>query len=314
MGCLALVTWFNKTDEVLADINSVSVTPLVDSNGDPDRFDISGRPNEVKDLMISITNFGEPITLQIDPTNATTSADGNVDFDEKVVAGDYGLKYAFSDMTSSKKVFFKHNQTKDLTFKVKLPAEPIQGSLIGGFTIHDPSHPKDGHSGVGVYFDTVPTDSNHSIKLQGITPEVKQQQPFLTVDLANYQAKLLKNTTVQVKIKKNNWYNKLGIGNSVSIQDMNFSKIAPNSKIPIEFNQKQAAIQPGNYLVEAVMKSDHGTQHFKKNFRIESTTANMVNQQAKHVIYDKTSLYLVIIGILMAVIVLVFWGVAYQRR
>lgn len=308
--------WFViSPDNALADIQSVSVTPIVSDDEDPSFFQISGQPDSTKELKLSLTNFGDmPIQLRVQPTNATTSSTGQLSFDEKVTAGDYGLRHAFADMTSPQTVMLKNDQTKDLTFKVKLPAQPLDGTIIGGFDVYDAKHPNDGHSGVAVYFDSTPTKKNHLIKFDGIAPKVQNKQPFLMVNLANYSAETIKDTVVQVKVKKNNWYNKLGFDNQVSVQDIKFGKIAPNSKIPIEFNQKQTPIQPGNYLVEGVAKNGRDAWRFRQNVHVDPIAADQVNQQAKNLIYDKTGLYLTIIGILTAVIVLIFWGISYQRR
>lgn len=309
-------SWFILSpDNASADIRSVSVTPLVSDTEDPSFFRISGEPNSVKELKLSVTNFGDmPIELRVQPTNATTSTTGQLSFDEKVVAGDYGLRHAFSDMTSPKTVMLKSDQTKDLTFNVKLPAQSLDGTVIGGFDVYDVKHPNDGHTGVGVYFDSTPATKNHLIKFDGVTPKVQNKQPFLMVNLANFSPETIKDTVVQVKVRKNNWYNKLGFDSRVSVQDIKFGQIAPNSKIPIEFNQKQTPIQPGNYLVEGIAKNGRDSWRFKQNVKIDPVAADMVNQRAKNLIYDKTGLYLTIIGILTAVIVLIFWGISYQRR
>jgi hypothetical protein len=309
------VTLFLNVTPAQADIQSVSVTPLVDDSDQPDRFTITGKPGSTQKLKMSITNFGmETLDLRAQPTNATTNSAGQIDFGDLVSSGEFGLKYPFSEMTKAQDFVLKKNQTKELTFTVHLPSQKMDGSVIGGFKVFDVKHPKNGHSGVGVYFDTVANTSKQSLSLHGITPEVHNTQPYLMVDLANYQAKTLKNTVVQVKLKKNNWYNKLGINNQIDVADVNLDKIAPNSRIPIEFNQKQSPIQPGNYLVEGTVKNASKVWHFKENIKVEPVAANMVNQEAKNLIYDKTSLYVAIIGILSAVIVLVFWGIAYQRR
>lgn len=304
-----------NTKVVKADIHSVSVTPLVENTQEPDRFEISGEPGSEHTLKLSITNFGiETLDIKIQPTNATTSPNGDIDIGESVVAGDYGLRTSFAEMTQPQMIRLKKNQTRNVTFKVKLPDQQLNGTVIGGFSIFDEKHPNAGHSGVGVYFGAQETSNKHSIKLQGITPEVHNSQPFLSVNLANYEAKTLENTTFQVKIKKNNWYNKLGINNNVDVQDVHFAKIAPNSKIPIEFNQKQTPIQSGNYLVEGVAKNGKQTWNFKQNYHVDGLAAQLVNKQSKNLIYDKTGFYVTIIGILTGVIILVFWGIAYQRR
>lgn len=310
-----LLLLFMKPTSVKADINNISLTPLVSDNEDPDNYRISGDPGSTKTLRMSLTNFGDmDVKLKVRPTNATTSDEGKYEFTDHDFIGKYGLRYSFAKMTSGKMIFLKSQQTKTLTFKVKLPPEPMHGTVIGGFDVYDVKHPNDGHTGVGVYFDTMPTNNNHLIKFQDVTPEVHNQQPYLMVNLANYRAETMKDLIVQVKIKKNNWYNKLGINNQENVQDVKFSKVAPNSRIPLEFNQKQTPIQPGNYLVEGTAKNAQGTWHFKRNVKVDAEEAQEINQQSKNLIYDKTGLYLTIIAIMTMVIVLVFWGIAYQRR
>lgn len=309
---LSFLTTF---DSARADIQSVSITPLVGDNEDPERFDVSGQPGTVKTLKMSITNFGiETVNLKIQPTNATTSTEGQFEFSDKVVVGNYGLKHAFADMTSPKTIQLKKNQTKEVSFQVTLPSQQLSGTIISGFDVYDIKHPDDGHSGVGVYFDTVSAKDNHPIKLNGITPEVHNSQPYLMVNLANYQTQIIQDTTVQIKIKKNNWYNKLGLANKTEVQDVHFDKIAPNSRIPVQFNQKQTPIQPGNYLVEGIAKNNEHVWKFKQNVKIEPVAAQMINSEAKNLIYDKTGIYILIVGVLICVIVLVFWSISYQRR
>lgn len=92
-GLLAMsFGWFViSPDNALADIQSVSVTPIVSDDEDPSFFQISGQPDSTKELKLSLTNFGDmPIQLRVQPTNATTSSTGQLSFDEKVTAGDYG--------------------------------------------------------------------------------------------------------------------------------------------------------------------------------------------------------------------------------
>lgn len=313
---LSIITAGMELETVKADIQNVSVTPLVEGTDSADRFEISAEPNSVKTLKLSVTNFGlQPVEIKVKPTNATTSPSGEIGFDDSVAVGNYGLKYAFSSMTEAQSLRLKKNQTKDLTFKVKLPSQQLSGTVIGGFDVYDTHHPNDGHSGVGVYFKTNKSEtSNQPLKFHGITAVVHGEQPYLNVDLANYNSKILKDSTVQIKIKKNNWYNKLGLSNDYQVQDMDFKTIAPNSKVPIEFDLKQTPVIPGRYLVEGSIKRSGQVWHFKENVKVSSVAANLVNQASKNLIYDKTGLYVTIIGILSMIIILIFWGISYQRR
>ncbi|MQS52490.1 WxL protein host-binding domain-containing protein [Companilactobacillus mishanensis] len=304
-----------NVDPVKADIRSVSVTPLIDNAEMPDRFVVKGNPGSVTKLKLSVTNFGDmPIKLRVEPTNATTSMDGKIDFSQNVEKGNYGLKVAFADMTEGQTVKLKINQTKDLTFAVRLPDDTLEGTVIGGFNVFDVDNPNDGSTGVGVYLNEGEPSTKGDLKINDVTPKIINEQPHIVVNLVNDRAVVLKNVTVQIRLKKNNWYNKLGIDSKEDITDVTFAKIAPNSKIPLEFNQKQSPIQAGNYWVEGKARSASGTWNFKKNLTITAEQANNVNTKAKDLIYDKTVVYLLIIGVLTSLIILIFWGIWYQRR
>ncbi|PMD68845.1 WxL protein peptidoglycan domain-containing protein [Companilactobacillus nuruki] len=147
---------------VKADINGVTVTPLIeDGNSDiTDRFQILGDNDKVRTLKLSIGNFGtRKLRLRVVPTNATTSMDGKIVYTDNVKVGQYGLKYAFADMTKPQTILLRPNRTKDLVFKVKLPNEKIKGLILGGFNIYDVSKVAPGNSNVPVWI----TDDNKPV-------------------------------------------------------------------------------------------------------------------------------------------------------
>ena len=136
----AFLCLISSTTLVKADINGVTVTPLIedDTTDVTDRFEIVGKPNAERTVKISIGNFSiKKLHLLIEPTNATTSMDGKIIYTDKVHEGEFGLKHAFSKMTKAKKVTIFPNKTKDVTFKIKLPNEKIDGLIMGGFNVYD---------------------------------------------------------------------------------------------------------------------------------------------------------------------------------
>ncbi|AKP03277.1 hypothetical protein ABB45_06325 [Companilactobacillus farciminis] len=128
---LSLVSFFSFDNYVKADIDGLTVTPLIGDSDVTDRFQIIGDSNSERTLEISLSNFGiRRLHLKVVPTNATTSMDGKIVYTDDVKAGQYGLKYAFSDMTKSQKVTLAPNKTKDLKFKVKLPSKKLMAWFL----------------------------------------------------------------------------------------------------------------------------------------------------------------------------------------
>lgn len=148
--CLLLLFMTPKT--IYADINGVTVTPLIGDSNVTDRFQIISKKGGERKLKISLSNFGiRKLKLKVVPTNATTSSDGKIAYTEDIKTGDYGLQYAFADMTKSQTVILRPNQTKDLTFKVKIPDKKLKGLIMGGFNIYDVYRAASGNSNVPVW-------------------------------------------------------------------------------------------------------------------------------------------------------------------
>lgn len=306
-----------NTTTVNADIDGVTVTPLIedDTSGVTDRFQIVGKPNSKRTLKISIGNFSiKRLRLRIEPTNASTSMDGKIIYTEKVKAGQYGLKYAFADMTKSQTITLKPNRTKDLTFKVNLPDKKINGLVMGGFNIYDMNGNARGSANVPVLI----TDDNKSVggivTLNNLSLDVIGKKPHILVNLQNKEPGQMKNVVVHMTVKRKSWLDRFNLGDKKMVADLTYPKVAPNSKIPVDFDQNTTPIKAGEYVVKGAARSGKATWTFHKTYTITQDQANNINKRCKGLIYDKTTTYILIVCVLVSLIFLIFWAIWRSGR
>ncbi|APX72034.1 DUF916 and DUF3324 domain-containing protein [Companilactobacillus allii] len=315
MTTFLIIGFFNASTTTFADVDGVTVTPLVGDSDVTDRFQIISKDGGERDIKISISNFGiRKLYLKVVPTNATTSADGKMVYTDNVKTGQFGLQASFGSMTKEQKVTLKPNQTKDLTFKVKIPDKKIKGLIMGGFNIYDTTRPSGGSSSVPVWI----TEDNKSVggilKLYDLSLGVQHSQPFIYVNLQNTQPGIMKKVIVHMKVKRESWLDRFNLGPNAMIADLTYPKVAPNSKVPIEFNQNQTPIKAGTYKVSGVARSGKAVWNFKKTYTITEKQANDINKRCKNLVYDKTVTYVLIVLVLVSLIFLIFWGLWRQNR
>lgn len=316
MLCLVSFIIFDQ-EIVKADIDGITVTPLIedDSSGVTDRFQIVGKSNSERTLRISIGNFGiKRLRLRIQPTNATTSMDGKIVYKSVVRAGQYGLQYSFSDMTKPQTITIKPNSTKDLTFKVKLPKGKINGLILGGFNVYDISGNSSGNANVPVWI----TDDNKPVggilSLHNLGLDVIDKKPHMIVNLQNKEPGMMKNVIIHMTVKRKSWLDRFNLGPKEMIADLKYPRVAPNSAIPVDFDQNQTPIQAGEYVVKGAARSGKATWTFHKTYKITQDQANDINKRCKGLIYNKTTTYILIVCVLVSLIFLIFWAIWYSGR
>lgn len=312
---LSLVSFFSFDNYVKADIDGLTVTPLIGDSDVTDRFQIIGDSNSERTLEISLSNFGiRRLHLKVVPTNATTSMDGKIVYTDDVKAGQYGLKYAFSDMTKSQKVTLAPNKTKDLKFKVKLPSKKINGLVLGGFSIRSLDSAVSGTADVPVWI----TDDNKPVggilSLHNLSLDVINKKPHIIVNLQNKEPGMMKKVIVHVTVKRKSWLDIFNLGPKTMSADLTYPKVAPNSRIPVDFDQNTTPIQAGKYVVKGAARSGKATWTFHKTYTITQDQANDINKRCKGLIYNKTTTYILIVCVLVSLIFLIFWAIWHSGR
>lgn len=306
-----------KPLNVKADINGVTVTPLIenDSSGVTDRFQIVGKSGGERTVKISLGNFSiNKYTLVVQPTNATTSMTGQIVFNDKVKTGQFGLKHAFSDMTTRKEVTVGPSKTKDVSFKIKLPSSEIQGLVLGGFYVYVKGDASKGTADVPVWI----TDNNKPVggilSLHDLALDAINKKPHIIVNLQNKEPGMMKKVIVHMTVRRKSWLDRFGWGPKQMSADLTYPKVAPNSKIPVDFDQNTTPISAGTYVVKGAARSGKATWTFHKTYTITQDQANNINKRCKGLIYNKTTTYILIVCVLVSIIFLIFWAIWYSGR
>lgn len=305
-----------STGTTEADISNVSVTPMIEDSSITDRFQLIIKPGQERRITISFTNFGSSaVTLAVVPRNASTSDDGKVVFNKNVSAGDNKLQFAFKDMTERREVHLDAQQTKDVTMTVKSPKSPFLGLIMGAFYVYDEqAGPSAGSVAVPVWLTQTNKAVGGTLLLSGISTSAVNQQPYMYVNLSNTQPGIMKNVIVHMNIRRNGFMEWLNLGLKPMTADLKYDIIAPNSLVPVAFNQKQTPIEAGNYVVSGTAKTGKTQWKFGGTYSISQAEADKVNKASKNLVYDYTWAYLLGIGGLVLLIIVVLLLIHFQLR
>lgn len=311
----AMVSFIMIPNVAKADIDGLTVTPLIGDSDITDRFQIIGKSGSERTLQVSLSNFGiRKLYLKVVPTNATTSMDGKIVYTDNVKAGQFGLKYAFADMTKSQSVTIGPNKTKDLKFKVKLPEGKIKGLVLGGFNIYSTDSQVGGNADIPVWL----TDDNKAVggvlSLYNLSLDVIRKKPHVIINLQNKEPGMMKNVIVHTTVKRKSWLDRFNLGPKTMTADLTYPKVAPNSRIPVDFDQNTTPISAGTYVVKGAARSGKATWTFHKTYHITQEQANDINKRCKGLIYNKTTTYILIVLVLVSLIFLIFWAIWYSGR
>lgn len=96
--------------------------------------------------------------------------------------------------------------------------------------------------------------------------------------------------------------------------DLTYPKVAPSSRIPVDFDQNTTPIKAGTYVVKGAARSGKATWTFHKTYKITQDQANNINKRCKGLIYNKTTTYILIVLVLVSIIFLIFWAIWYSGR
>ncbi|UQS83211.1 WxL protein peptidoglycan domain-containing protein [Bombilactobacillus thymidiniphilus] len=310
-----LFIFTNRTIATQASTENVSVTPIIDNSDITDHFQIIAKPNRMYQVKLSITNFGVgSVKLRVRPTNASTSTEGTITYQQVISSGQNGLRYAFKDMTQAKNVTLAPNQTKEIAFNIKTPAKSFTGLMMGGFYIYDLSQPSSPGLKVPVWL----TEDNKAVGgvlvLSDVSAEVVQKKPFINVNLSNNQPGSMKNVTVHMNLKRKGLLELLHLGFKPVNVDQTYKNIAPNSTVPVAFDQQSLPVKPGIYQATGTARSGKTHWRFSGSYRITQTQADRVNKASSNLIPDRTVMYLMIVLALLLLIFFVVWGLWSQSR
>lgn len=315
------VTLIGFSHKAYADLSTVSMTPLIEDNDVTNKFQLIVEPGTRRVIRISITDFGNAAKkLSIQPVNATTSTGGKILFQKAVPAGTNGLKYSFasdiSDKNNTTDITLKAQTTKDISLALNIPQKSFDGLILGGYTVFEKV---DG--GLSIDSLNVPvylTETNKSVGgvliLKNISTGSVNDQPYLFANLSNNQPGLMRKVNVHMNIQRKGLAEFFHLGLKPMEVDQSYANIAPNSTVPIAFNQKQTPVKAGTYVVNGSASSGKTKWKFSGKYHISKAQADKTNKASRNLIYDKTWIFLLVIGGVVILIVAILIAIRMQNR
>ncbi|MCD2256952.1 DUF916 domain-containing protein [Lactobacillus sp. CC-MHH1034] len=304
--------------QTYADISSLTVTPLIENSDVTNKFQLIVKPGESRVLKFSITNFDNSSqTVTIQPTNATTSSTGQIIYERPVPRGENDLKYSFAgdiaDARNQKTIKIKSQETKDIALRINIPNERFSGLILGGYRFFE-----GGDSSQAVSVPVYITETNKAVGgvliLKGLSAAATNQQPYLYANLSNNQPGLMNNVSVHMTVERKGIAEFFHLGLKPLQADQEYKNIAPNSTVPVAFNQKQTPIKAGTYVVNGSATSGKTHWKFSGKYHISKQQADKVNKSSRNLIYDKTWIFLLVILGVVLLIVIILTSLHFQSK
>lgn len=296
------------TKPATAAINNIAVVPQI-AGDHTERFQLIAKPGTTRQLKVTITNFASTSqTVTMAPRNATTSAQGKVMFDR---TGKVSGAPDFRQMVKPQRYKIAAREKKIVTIKLQVPQRRFNGLLIGGLHFYT----ADG-SAASVDVPVWLTETNRSVApklvLADLGAHTYNGQPYLLVNLENRRGALLKNVTVDLKIKH---YGFLGIGNSTSSFVQTYKNFAPYSRLPLTWGRDNNPVKSGRYQITGTITSQGKQWYIKQRAVLSRAQAKQANDKATNLVKDYTwVLLLVVAGLVVVNGVIIIWILRKRKR
>lgn len=328
LSCLfSLFFLFFSLDIVQASDSTVDYSisanlPENQREGNATYFDLMVTPGQEQELTVNIFNSSDKEqTFILEANTAITNNNGIIDYTrpDKEQEKDSTLRHAFSELvTHDETITVGPNANKVAVFKLKVPEEPFEGLILGGFHVRQEAPEKvDGQINntysyaLGVVLREKEEDVQPEIKLNGVTPSLNNYRPQVSVNLQNTQPVNIKELTVKADIRKKGQNQVLKSAKKQGIS------MAPNSNFDYAIPWENQALEAGKYELELTASDQAGNEwSFNETFTITKENAEEVNKSALGLTsVDSTDdrLLYILFGAIAVLIVLVFYFMRRQR-
>lgn len=265
-------------------------------NIDNGNYNITGNPGETVDLKLLVINQASSTRqFRFDVNTAYTTDSGSLAYNDNKVT-DPSLKIQTRNLATPKSSIFKvpGNKTATLTFKIKVPEQKYDGSLMGGVTITPYKEKAKGT--VSENGTLIKNKFSYSIPIQisqkgSETPEAKYSvgtiKPGLVTD-ADGQTQGVK---VNVHNSTNSYTGSLTANVVITKKGdkefkikktLNSQNIAPTTNFNMGVSWGKQKLQSGDYHLKLTYKTQGGIKSWviNKDFTITNNDAAKYNKLA----------------------------------
>lgn len=207
---------------------------------------------------------------------------------------------------------------------VTLPKEKFPGVVVGGIVVSEKAEktPKDQKKEVSientynytlgvVLTNNAKTKMNQpiSVTLEKVAPILSNGRKIIQADILNPNPYIFDQATVAGKILEKN------TDKVIKEQQKTNVNIAPYSVYPFQFDWKKDELKAGTYVFTGSVKAGGKEWLFSKEFTINPTTANDINEQSLyHVVVPQWLQISWIILFLVNVAGIIYLAIRYKKK
>ncbi|KRO16267.1 DUF916 and DUF3324 domain-containing protein [Lacticaseibacillus saniviri] len=266
-----------------ADEIGFSVQPRIPTNqlDKATWFNLLVKPNTTQPLTVQLANLTDKaMTLNARMIDAFSQNNGQVGYVPGATR-DASAKYTLTQLSSKPvTVHLEAQQTKPVTFNVKIPAAGFSGQLLGGIFVENPTKRTQKNDGVrinklfsmviGVQLQTSTALVAPRLQLHQVSPGISEQKAAIIANIQNDQPRLFGDLAIKSQVQRR------GQKAVLFSRQVKGYQMAPNSNMNFAtFPTK--SLTPGDYTLTMDAKAGTFSWHFVKNFTISQSQAQKLN-------------------------------------
>lgn len=281
----------NSAHQVSADGAEFTISPVY-NQGQTDKslgyFSVEARNGKTYPLTVNVQNLSNRQISKFEASviHASTSNGGNIDYTpskSKMVNKQAPLLPDLVNKKQNKQEFLlMPNESKNITFKVKIPSDGFKGTILGSVYVKKVSSIEKQNKNFGIknsFAMTVPAIFSKDFSKK-ITPKLslsvaKMESysgvPYVFGRIDNNEP------TMFGKIKLNAWVTKKGHADKLYENTSKNLSMAPYSTFKHAIYTSNNILPKGKYTYYAEIASGDKYFHLKKDFTVDSKNRNKVN-------------------------------------
>lgn len=309
-----------QADSNGADFSVARDQPAAQGDTTKPYFDLNLNPKQTTSFKITISNDSDTSNnFEVYANNAITNQNLIIDYSPIKDQANYlvNQKYDFQKLVSPSKtnITIKPHSSKQVKFKVKMPAEKFDGELLGGIYVRKTlkEHAKNGYTNRFNFATSVLIHENKqngapNLKLQKVDLKTSPVNNQLQVKLQNSAMVYANDLDVDAKITNNQDKQVLDVKNTQR-------SIAPNSKFDYLIPLNKQHLKSGKYSLDLNIKDQKSgkTWHLEKKFVVSQQKAVQSTDTYK-AISTVPVWYYIFAGLLSLIIILLIVLVVKRKK
>lgn len=316
---LCLIGMYTMNTPVFAEEPAFSVKAVLPENQQGDAtsyFDLKMKPGQQQVLEVALHNATDKdLTIMVAANSAFTNGNGIVDYNATDKPVDESLKHGFGNIAEvvNKEIVVKAKSETKAKIRVKMPNEAKDGIILGGLVFSEKETKDDAGKDaklqnrfsytIGVVLSQNDTVVKPDLHLGEIKAAQQNYRNKITANLQNDQAVILRDLAIKAEVYRENGTKALFEQKSEKL------RMAPNSNFDYAINTRDQPLQPGNYTLKLTATSGKDTWAWERDFKIDKSTANDLNNTALDLDEGGWSTigFIVAIVILLGLVMVLFW-------